>query len=152
MLYFSGRLVCCYGNWWRGELSHTRMLTTGTSAITYRVESVWHSRYIVRILCMYTLQWRHNYHGGVSNHQPRGCLLNRLFRRRSKQASKLRVTGLCAGNSPGPVNSPHKGPVTRKMFPFDDDIMIIREGKDIENNTVESRYNTMHDKMVLLPV
>ena len=36
---------------------------------------------------------------------------------------KLRVTGLCVGNSPGPVNSPHKGPVTRKMFPFDDVIM-----------------------------
>ena len=30
---------------------------------------------------------------------------------------------LCAGNWPGPVNSPHKGPVTRKMFPFDDVIM-----------------------------
>ena len=30
----------------------------------------------------------------------------------------------CAGNSPGPVNSPHKGPVTRKMFPFDDVIMV----------------------------
>ena len=28
-------------------------------------------------------------------------LLNRLFRRRSKKTSKLRVTGLCAGNSPG---------------------------------------------------
>ena len=28
------------------------------------------------------------------------CLLNRLFRRRSKKTSKLRVTGLCAGNSP----------------------------------------------------
>ena len=27
------------------------------------------------------------------------CLLNRLFRRRSKKTSKLRVTGLCAGNS-----------------------------------------------------
>ena len=27
------------------------------------------------------------------------CLLNRLFRSRSKKASKLRVTGLCAGNS-----------------------------------------------------
>ena len=39
------------------------------------------------------------------------------------QTSKLRVTGLCVGNSPGPVNSPHKGPVTRKMFPFDDVIM-----------------------------
>ena len=37
---------------------------------------------------------------------------------------KLRVTGLCVGNSPGPVNSPHKGPVTRKMFPFDDVIML----------------------------
>ena len=42
---------------------------------------------------------------------------------RPKKTSKLRVTGLCAENSPGPVNSPHKGPVTRKMFPFDDVIM-----------------------------
>ena len=42
-----------------------------------------------------------------------------------KETSKLRVTGLCVGNSPGPVNSPHKGPVTRKMFPFDDVIMPI---------------------------
>ena len=73
-----------------------------------------------------TLQWRHNDHDCVSNHQPRGCLLNRIFRRGSKKTSKLRVTGLCVGNSPGPVNSPHKGPVTRKMFPFDDVIMKIR--------------------------
>ena len=71
------------------------------------------------------LHCRHNDHGGVSNHQPHGCLLNRLFRRRSKKTSKLCVTGLCAGNSPGPVNSPHKGPVTRKMFPFDDVIMHL---------------------------
>ena len=67
-----------------------------------------------------SLCWRHNDQNGVSNHQPHGCLLNRLFRRRSNKTSKLRVTGLCVGNSPGPVNSPHKGPVTRKMFPFDD--------------------------------
>ena len=69
------------------------------------------------------LHWRHNDHDGISNHQPHGCFLNRLFRRRSKKTSKLRVTGLCAGNSLGRVNSPHKGPVTRKMFPFDDVIM-----------------------------
>ena len=69
--------------------------------------------------------WRHNDHDGVSNHQPHGCLLNRLFRRRSKKTSKLRVTGLCVGDSPGPVNSPHKRPVTRKKFPFDDVIMYI---------------------------
>ena len=70
-----------------------------------------------------SLRWRQNNHDGVSNHQPHGCLLNRLFRRRSKNTSKLCVTDLCAGNSPGPVNSPHNGPVTRKMFPFDDVIM-----------------------------
>ena len=47
-----------------------------------------------------TLLWRHNGRGGVSNHQPHDCLLNRSFRRRSKKTSNLRVTGLCAGNSP----------------------------------------------------
>ena len=34
------------------------------------------------------------------NHQPDNCLLNRLFRRRSKEASRLRVTGLWEGISP----------------------------------------------------
>ena len=48
-----------------------------------------------------SLQWRHNGWDSVSNHQPHDCLLNRLFRHRSKKTSKLRVTGLCAGNSPG---------------------------------------------------
>ena len=46
------------------------------------------------------LRWRHNGHSGVSNHRPHNCLLNRLVRRRSKKTSKLRVTGLCARNSP----------------------------------------------------
>ena len=48
----------------------------------------------------FTLQWRHNERDGVSNHQPHHCLLNRLFRHRSKKTPKLRVTGLCVGNSP----------------------------------------------------
>ena len=48
-----------------------------------------------------TLQWRHNGCDNASNHQPCDCLLNRLFRRRSKKTSNLRATGLCAGNSPG---------------------------------------------------
>ena len=48
-----------------------------------------------------TLLWRHNGRYNVSNHQPHECLLNRLFRRRSKKTSKLRVTGLCVGNSSG---------------------------------------------------
>ena len=72
------------------------------------------------------LQWRHNGHDCVSNHQPRDYLLNCLFRLRSKKTPKLRVTGLCAGTSPGPVNSPHTWPVARKMFPFDDVIMRVK--------------------------
>ena len=53
-------------------------------------------------VCLFsTLRWRHNEHDGVSNPQPCRCLLSRLARRRSKNISKLRVTGLCAGNSPG---------------------------------------------------
>ena len=46
------------------------------------------------------LHWRHNERGGVPDHQPRDCLLSRLFGCRSKKTSKLRVTGLCAGISP----------------------------------------------------
>ena len=70
------------------------------------------------------LQWRHNECDGVSNHQRLDCLLNRLFRPRSKKTSKLRVTSLCARNSP--VNAPHKGPETWKMFLFHDVTMPCR--------------------------
>ena len=48
---------------------------------------------------MCSLQWRHNGRDGVSDHQHHECLFNCLFRRRSKKTSKLRVTGLCEGNS-----------------------------------------------------
>ena len=54
----------------------------------------------------YPLRWRHNERNDVSNHQPHDCLLNFLFRRRSKKTSKLRATGLCAGNSPVPGEFP----------------------------------------------
>ena len=46
---------------------------------------------------------RHTGHDGVSNHQCHDCLLNCVFKRRSEKTSKLRITGLCARNSP--VNS-----------------------------------------------
>ena len=47
-----------------------------------------------------TLQSCHNEPDGVSNHRRLACLPNRLFGRRSKKTSELRVTGLCEGNSP----------------------------------------------------
>ena len=57
----------------------------------------------------------------MSNHQRPECFLNRLFRRKSKKTSKASCDWLLWGNSTG--DSPHKGPVTRKMFPSDDVIM-----------------------------
>ena len=74
-----------------GQCSHPIQIQIGDLAWSY-------GRHITYGL---SLQWRHNERDSVSNHQPHDCLLNRLFRRRSKKTSKLRVTGLCAGNSPG---------------------------------------------------
>ena len=53
-----------------------------------------------------TLQWRHNECDCVSNHQPRDCLLNTLFRRIPKKIPKLCVNALCEGNSPGTSEFP----------------------------------------------
>ena len=52
------------------------------------------------------LQWRHDGRDSVWNHQPHECLRNRFFRHTTKKTSKLRVTGLCAGNSPVTVEFP----------------------------------------------
>ena len=131
------RADCCETTLW--PLSRSLMTMTVTywwprlSVRTYQVATRVTSG-TVSHLCLRTvldskslrssaLHWRHNDYDGVSNHQPHAYLLNRLFKSRSKKTSKLCVTSLCVGNSPGPVNSPHKGPVTRKMFPFDDVIM-----------------------------
>ena len=62
----------------------------------------WHSSLTPpdSFICI-SLQWRHNGCNSVSNHQSDDCLLKRLFRRRSKKTSRLRIAGLCVGNSPG---------------------------------------------------
>ena len=94
---------------------------------------------------LFTSRWRHNERDGVSNHQPHDCLLNRLFRRRTKKTSKLRVTGLCAGKSP------HKWPVTRKMFPFDDVIKRFSCMPDSNHRChdhIDSRLPVQQEKMI----
>ena len=84
--------------------------------------------YVAPSLHSKTLQWRHNGHDSVSNHQPHDCLLNRLFRRISKKTFKLRVTGLCAGNSPGtgefPANSPGTGEFPAQMASNGENVSI----------------------------
>ena len=61
----------------------------GLEIIVYSIGVIW-----VITMC-------HNERDGISHHQPYDCLLNRLFIRRSKKTSKLRVTGLCVWNSLG---------------------------------------------------
>ena len=81
-----------------------------------------------------TLQWRHDECDGVSNHQPYQCLLNRLFGRRSKKTSKLHVTGLCAGNSPGTGEFP------------------AQRASNAENVSIWWRHRSKHCRWSLLTV
>ena len=78
-----------------------------------------------------SLQWRHNGRDGVSNHQLHHCLLNRLFRRRSKETSKLSVTSLCAGNSP--VTGEFSASNAENDFLLDD---VIMYGNNISSSTM----------------
>ena len=74
-----------------------------------------------------TLQWRHYERDGVSNHRRLDFVyLTRCSgadqRKHQSSASLVFVRGIHRW----PVNSPHKGSVTRKMFPFDDVIMYTQ--------------------------
>ena len=84
-----------------------------------------------------SLQWRHDKHDGFSNHQPRDCLLTRLFRHRWKKTSELRVTGLCAGNSPVTGEFPAQRASNAEKFPFYDVIMIAKH----DENCMEYKNN-----------
>ena len=65
---------------------------------------------------IHALQWRHNERHGVSNHQTHDCAGQR---KHQSSASLAFVRGIHRG----PMNSPYKGRVTRKVFPFDDVVM-----------------------------
>ena len=87
------------------------------------------SRFLTRSWLLPTLLLHRNERDGVSNHQPRDYLLNRLFRRRSKKTSKLRVTGLCAENSPVTGEFPAQRAINAEMFPFHDVIVNMTASK-----------------------
>ena len=84
------------------------------------------------------LQWRHNGSDGVSNHVIMGAMASQItrltivystvyssadLRKYQSSASLAFVRGI----QRSPVNSPHKWPVTRKMFRFDEVIMRCTE-------------------------
>ena len=75
-------------SWWRGGVGGWR------GHGLHKLETIWTQRGQ-----SLHLQWRHHEHDGVWNHLRLDRSLKRLFRRRSKKTSKLRVIGLCEGNS-----------------------------------------------------
>ena len=72
---------------------------------------------------LYTLQWCHNEPDGVSNHRRLDCLLNHLSGADQRKYQGSASLAFVMGIHRWPVDSPHKGPVTWKMFPFDDVII-----------------------------
>ena len=78
-----------------------------------------------------SLQWRHDGRDGVPDNLPNDCLLNRLFRCRSKKTSKLRVTGLCAGNSPATVEFPAQRASNAENVSICDVIMMYKVHGDV---------------------
>ena len=74
--------ICCWG-------LKINMTLVSVNILIYDDENI-------HVIPMISLLWRHN----VSNHQPHNCLLKCLSGRWSRKTSKLRVTSLCAGNSP----------------------------------------------------
>ena len=91
--------------------------------------SFWRRLRFVNLLNEYydLLQWRHNELDGVSNHRRHNCFVNSTIcsgedQRRHQSSASL---AFARGIHRWPVNSPHKGPVTRKRFPFDDVIIFF---------------------------
>ena len=72
-----------------------------------------------------SLQWRHNERDDVSNHRRLdGCSTVCSDAGKKIQQSSASLA-FCRGNERWPVDFPHKGPVTRKMFPLDKVIMYF---------------------------
>ena len=98
MLYFPCVALVKLASVWVMQIKFLNLEVTLRSIST-------HSNTVIKQgLCntdrQYASQWRHNGRDGVSNHPRPDYLLNRLFKRRSKKTSKLRLTGLCEGNLP----------------------------------------------------
>ena len=78
------------------------------------------SRHIVGGVGEIALQWRHNEYDLASQITSLTIVYSTVYlgvdkRKHQSSASLVFVREIHRG----PVNSPHKGPVTRKMFPFD---------------------------------
>ena len=95
-----------------------------------------------------SLWWHHNGCDSVSNHQPDDCLFNRSLRHRSKKTSKLRVTGLCAWNSPG------TGEFPAQMASNSENVSIwwrhhVQKGEDTKFHNCMQTFYCIHTQPVV---
>ena len=79
------------------------------------------------IMAMYmsqllSLLWCHNECDGISNHRCLDCVCSGADQRKHRGLASL---AFVRGIHRWPVDSPNKWPVTWKMFPFDDVLMVI---------------------------
>ena len=78
-----------------------------------------------------SLQWCRNERDDISNHHTSFTIVHSTVYSGTDQRKHQNSAPLAFvwGIHRSPVNSPHKGPVTRKIFPFDDVIMYFTEKK-----------------------
>ena len=79
---------------------HRGLIFFSKFPLHHRLFPAVHCKWYILYIASSALQWHHNGRDSVSNRQPHDCFLNHLLRHWSKKTSKLRVTGLFAGNSP----------------------------------------------------
>ena len=97
-----------------------------------------------RNMCKNSLHWHQNECCGVSNLWQLKCLLKHLFRLTSKKILKpAALLTVCKGNPP--VDSPHKGPVMQKAFPYHD--AILWQTTTIHNKTYRKISNISGTKI-----
>ena len=72
-----------------------------------------------------SLQWRHNGRHNVSNRQPTIVFTNVYLDTHQRKHQSSASLAFVWGIHWRPVKSPHKWPVTRKTFSFDDVIMYL---------------------------
>ena len=90
-----------------GQVTELRLSFTVSWPDPYVYASVWfsenygrnYSQYINNVKFVTSWQWCHNECDGISDHWYLYCLLDHLFRRRSKKSSELHDTDLFEGNS-----------------------------------------------------
>ena len=105
------------------------------------------------------LRWRHNEFDDVSNHQPHNLIYNVYSGADQRKHQSSASLAFVRWIHRWAVNSPHKWPVTRKMFPFDDVITsndignlgwwvhCLPRWRTLITNTISVSRNDRNEKM-----